>query len=263
MNSPRPTWFGLWLLLLLPRAAAADEAYYMITFGSQMPIYFQANHTHSFAVFVRAHHDGSGQKCILESFAISWMPQSMQVRVGKLQPEPGVNLDIYTTLNWALCDGQRVSRWGPFLIEKELYDRAVAQQAHLNSGAVRYKTVDTGYTTFRVSNCIHALGDLLYDAPRLRIGTPTWGQAGSYFITLHLGRWIIDPHTTHEWVMDALALSNYPIVARHLRDRNPTMRPVLRATQSLLRAGMRQNLRNCASPSTAPPSCPVPHHGGQ
>src|SRR5439155_9922635 len=192
----------------------------------------------------RACSDADGCFHVVEAFTISWMPRTLEIRVGKLHPECGANLDLYTTLNWALGDGQRVSRWGPYLIEKRLYDRAVAQVAHLNSGAVRYKALDTGFPAARVSNCIHGVSDLAEEEPRLRIGTPTWGQAASYFVTLQLGAWIISPRVTHEWVMDALNLQNYPIVHRQLGDRNPTLRPVLRATQSLLRFGMRGNLRD-------------------
>ena len=243
MPSQRLSWLTLGMLFLVPRAASAGETYYIIVFGSQRPIYFESNHTHTFALFVRATTDEGCQRHVVESFPISWMPQSMEVRVGRLRPEPGWNLGIPQTLDWALKDGQRVSRWGPFQITPELYQRALHQKAHLESGAVRYKTLDTGFPTRHVSNCIHAVSDLEHEAPRLRIGTPTWGQAASYFVTLALGHFIVDPHLTHEWVMDAVGLRGYPIVARHLNDRNPTLRPVLRVGQSLLRFGFRQSLR--------------------
>jgi hypothetical protein len=109
---------------------------------------------------------------------------------------------------------------------------------------VRYKALDTGFPTARVSNCTHVVSDPAEEEPRLRIGTAAWGQAASYFVTLQLGAWIINPRVTHEWVMDALNLHNYPIVHRSLGDRNPTGRPLLRAGQSLLRIGMRGNLRD-------------------
>jgi hypothetical protein len=44
--------------------------------------------------------------------------------------------------------------WGPYRIRKDLYDRAAAQRAYLESGAVRYKAADTGYRSARVSNCV-------------------------------------------------------------------------------------------------------------
>ncbi len=239
----RLCWLALATALLIPRAAAAGEVYYVIVFGSQRPLLFEANHTHSFAVFARGCVRPDGEVVLQESFAISWMPQTLEVRVGKLLPEPGVNLDIHTTLKWALGDGQRVSRWGPFEISPELYGRAVEQRAHLESGAVRYKAVDTGFPTDRVSNCIHALTDLEREGWRVRIGTATWGQSASYFITLSLGRHLVNPLQTHEWLMGALGLLNYPIVARDLEDRNPTVRPLLRARQSILRIGFRLSLR--------------------
>ena len=83
---------------------------------------------------------------------------------------------------------------------------------------------------------IHALSQGLI------VGTPTWGQSASYFITLLLSEWMIRPSQTHPWVADYLGLGHYPLVARDLADRNPTARPVLRATQSLMRLGMRRYL---------------------
>jgi hypothetical protein len=243
MTPHRLAWLALGILLTLPRAAAADELHYMIVFGSQRPSYFEANHTHSSAVFARAVCAEGGPR-VVESFAISWMPQSMQVRCGKLRPEPGVNLDIHATLRWALGDGQRVARWGPFLISPELYRRGLRQRAHLESGEVFYKTVDTGFPTRRVSNCIHGVSDLAHEAPRLRICAPTRGQAASYFITLSLGKYLLNPRQKQEWLMDALGLGCYPIVARDLDDGNPTTRPLLRTFQSLRRLGFRASLRD-------------------
>jgi hypothetical protein len=243
MRSQPCLWLALGLLFFLPHAAGADDAYYVIVFGSQRPIFFEANHTHSFALFVRAASDKGGTPHVRETLPISWMPQAMELHVCRLCPEPGFNLDIPATLDWAYSDGQRVSRWGPFAVEKELYDRAARQLAHLKSGTVRYKTVDTGFRTDRVSNCIHAVSDVLRDAPRLRICAPTWGQAASYFITLSFGDYFVEPHVTHEWVIDAVGLRDYPMVARDLGDRNPTRWPLLRAAQSGLRLGARQTVR--------------------
>jgi hypothetical protein len=125
MPRPRLSCCALAALFLLPRAVSADEAYFMVVFGAERPIYFDANHTHTWATFVRACPDADGCLHVVDAFTISWMPRTLEVRAGKLHPECGVNLDRYTSLNWAFSDGLRVSRYGPFRIERQLYDRAV------------------------------------------------------------------------------------------------------------------------------------------
>jgi hypothetical protein len=218
---------------LHPNAARADEAYFVVIFGSQRPIISQPNHTHSFATFIRLTGDlcqpASAQ---LEAFTISWLPQTMEVRVFAFRPECGANFDLPTTLNWACDDGQRISFWGPFQIDKCLYDRALWKFGQLNSGSVQYKAVDTGYNSAEVSNCIHAVADVV-QGPRLRIGTPGWGQSASYFLTLTFQPYFLDGGRTHDWLLDRLGLGCWRLIRRDLDRGNPTVKLLLRGAQNL------------------------------
>jgi hypothetical protein len=220
------------LTALFAGSAPAAESYYMLVFGSQLPTLNRPNHTHSFAAFVRATGPGCGPQCVAGCYTISWMPRTLEIRTHRLLPECGVNLDLHATLRWALHDCQRVSVWGPYQIRKELFDQALRQVARLQSGEVRYKAVDTGHPTRRVSNCFHALSDLAVEAPRLRVGTPGWGESASYFVALTLSPWILDPGQTHDWVLDRLGLGCFPLVRRDL-SRSPTENPLLRAVESV------------------------------
>lgn len=232
MTPRSPRRFGPWALAVLtvlaaalsPAAAPAGESYYVLIFGAQRN-FAEPNHTHSWATFVRV--CGGPQGGWLRHHSISWMPETLEVRVGNRQPEPGVNLDLYTTLNWALNDGQKVSMWGPFQIEPELYWRSVQQSAHLESGEAQYKTVDFGYRTERVSNCIHAVSDLA-GTPRTRVFIPGYGQAASRVCTARLRKFMIEPRQTHPWVADALGLGNYPLRQREVVGVLPTFLPRLR-----------------------------------
>ena len=133
-----------------------------------------------------------------------------------LLPECGRNFDLHTTLRYALGNDERVSLWGPYWIDRELYVRALRQIALLESGRVRYKAVDAGYCSDCVSNCIHAISSIA-EGHRLRIASPLWGRAASYFITWELEPWIIDcDQDKFKWVSTALGLDWYPIIHRDL-----------------------------------------------
>jgi hypothetical protein len=219
-------WAGLALLAgaLLPAAAPAGESYYVIVFGSNRGP-FQPDNTHSWATFVRVCGGPGGGH--LQHHSISWLPETLEVRVRSRRTEPGVNLDLYRTLDWALGDGQRVSMWGPFQIEPELYWSSLHQVERLEGGAVEYKAVDFGYRTERVSNCIHAVSDLA-GSPRARVFIPGYGQAASRVITARLRKFMIEPRQTHPWVAHALGLDHYPIRQRQVVPVLPTFLPQLR-----------------------------------
>jgi hypothetical protein len=245
MHRGRSTWLGLLLTLAWVGGARAGESYFVLVFGSQRPELNRPNFTHTYATFVKVLEDDScPNACSLEAVTISWMPQSLKVQTYHLLPEPGVNLDLRTTLEWARQSKLRTSVWGPYQIKKELYQDAVQQVTRLQSGAVRYKTIDTGYPCRRVSNCIHAVSDLVLREHRLRIGTPSWGEGASYLVTLAMHPWIIDPDRTHDWVLEALELSRHPLVRRNL-DRSPSHGPLLRATQSLFRLWLEHAQGGC------------------
>jgi len=229
MKSARLSGMVFLLLLALSHPAQADEAHFMLVFGSQRPVNLP-RHTHTFATFVRATWDGAGCSAPqIQAWTISWLPRTLCIEVYRLRAECGINLDLHSTLGWARGDGQRLSLWGPYQIQKELFDRALCQIARLQNGAVAYKAVDTGYPPARVSNCSHAVGDLAPDS-RTRLGIRSWGDSASYFVTLSLAPWIIDSRRTHDWLLPRLGLADCPVVRRGLA-RIPTRNPVLRAWQ--------------------------------
>jgi hypothetical protein len=214
---PRLKWALILCALTGANTARAGETYYVMVFGAQRAP-TEPHYTHSWAVFVKAT-DAAG--CpgakVLEHHTISWMPQTLVIRVRALLPEPGVNLDIPTTFRWVLETGQRVSMWGPYQIEPELYGLALKHRAVLESGQVCYKAVDVGHFSDRVSNCIHAVSSA-YTGPRLRVAVPGWGETASFLITRRMKRWFINPHQRHEWVATALGLDQYPIIRRELEN---------------------------------------------
>jgi hypothetical protein len=207
-------------LLLLAGAARADDFYYVAVFAGQT-IPAKPDYSHTFAAFVKASGEGSCPTSfnVEDSFCISWLPANLKVRTNALLPECGHNFRLHETIDYVLRNDERVSVWGPYQIDKKLYDNARRQIGLLESGEVRYKAVDTGYRTDHVSNCIHAVADCA-EGYRLRILSPGFGQTASWVVTQRFRPFIVNTDETHEWVYSYLGLQDYPIIRRDF-DRNP------------------------------------------
>ncbi len=206
-----------WLFLVDSgsRLAAAEDTYYMIVFSNQR-VANLVRFSHTFAAFVKcsgATPTSPGR--VTEIHTISWMPASLNIAVLRARPEPGVLYDLESSLNWAYLINSRLSMWGPYQIQKELYDRAVEQEKRLSAGAMLYKTIDARFRPGVALNCIHAVSDIDTDEGYLQVGTAR-GDAASYGVAQHLKRWIIQPERTHPWVSNELGLDGYPIVLRDL-----------------------------------------------
>jgi hypothetical protein len=192
------------------RAQEVNESYYMTIFSAQANSR-DPRRTHSFATFVKATGTGDSAKdSPIEIHTISWMPQSLDIVILRRQPEPGANLDLESSLRWAESRNSRVSMWGPYQIKKELYDRAVEQEARLSSGQVLYKAIDRRFRPGMASNCIHAVADLDVDNGFLHSGQGR-GDAASRQVAQHLNRWTINPEQTHTWLASRLGLNDQPM----------------------------------------------------
>ena len=211
---------ALLALLLAAGAARAEDFYYVAVFASQtIPAY--PNYSHTFAVFVKASAEGEhpATGTVDECFCISWLPANLKVRTRALAPEDGHNFGLHETIDNALANEERVSVWGPYRTNKTLYDNARRQVQVLESGAVRYKAIDSGRRTDHVSNCIHAVSSCA-EGHRLRILSPGFGQTASWAVTQSFRPFLINTDETHEWVYSYLQLDGYPIHRRDF-DRNP------------------------------------------
>jgi hypothetical protein len=97
--------------------------------------------------------------------------------------------------------------WGPYQIQKELYDRAVEQEARLKSGAVMYKAIDEDFRPAVATNCIHAVCDIDAESGLFQPGR-VWGEPASELVLNHFRRWILDPDKTQKWLIQRLELQD-------------------------------------------------------
>src|SRR5215203_773183 len=127
--------FAILLSLALTPSARAGEEYYLLMFGSQR-VPANPNYSHTFATFVKATWVGDGpcpENPTLEAHTISWLPANLKIRTLALLPECGHNFDLHQSLDFALSTDQRVSMWGAYRIQPELYQLALQRKAELES----------------------------------------------------------------------------------------------------------------------------------
>jgi hypothetical protein len=205
-------------LMLHGGAAWADESYYMIVFGQEGSV-TQLDHT--FAAFVKATGNGPDKaKYTLDVHTLSWMPRSLDVKFLK-RPEEGVNLDLKDSLRLARRAKAELSMWGPFRIQKELFERACRQEARLKNGAIDYKALDARFRPDSAMNCIHAVCDIDRDAGLLSTGTAS-GREASRLVANHLSRWIIASNESPDWIGVRLELGQ-DIIRRELQPKTAVL----------------------------------------
>jgi hypothetical protein len=212
------------VLALAPTVSAAEPVaprYYFILFGGQS-VPFVPRTAHTWATFVKATPAADGTQA-LETVTISWLPTEGPVQPWRLRPVPGKNFSLEETFAIAAKDNARVSMWGPFEIDATRYELACAQTRLLESGAVRFRTVDSLGRNRFVSHCVHAvtyadpeLNRLIQ--PVLRVGEPGTSKLAAKYADS--GAFVGGP-VTHDWLIPAIGLDRFEVVRRTPGERIP------------------------------------------
>jgi hypothetical protein len=195
--------------------ARGGEFYYVMIFGSQSSPKL-LRYTHTWATFVRAVGDGPDPSSFaLQVHTISWLPQTLELHVWRTWPEPGVNLDLYQTLNVVYSQRESVTMWGPFVIDKEVYDRSLWVLQIIASGAPRYRAISTPGNLL-ISDCIHAVAavDPVFGRehyPLIRVGKPASRYIARQIMTRGPARGIEQERYDNSWLIPRLGLDRYPI----------------------------------------------------
>src|SRR5437016_5162113 len=96
------TTAAMLFMALAAKPAQAMDAYYMTLFASERRPLAPPELSHCFGTFIHVSDQQPARPaCRIEAFTISWMPQAMAIRLARLAPECGVNLDLPATLQWA------------------------------------------------------------------------------------------------------------------------------------------------------------------
>lgn len=212
-------------LLLLGTATTvrADERYFAIFFGSESKPW-RPKYTHTWATVVKLTGEGTDlDRYQMEVHTCSWLPATLDVKVWRLRPEKGVNLDLHCTIATMLKNREEVSEWGPYEIRQQGYEKALQQIQRLDSGVVRYRAVDGLSKSRNISNCFHAISDLDPNSSRRRYPLLMAGDEVTYDIIerIHEVRPDIRQSPLGEWLDHRLGLDAYPIVHRLYREGRP------------------------------------------
>jgi hypothetical protein len=181
--------------------------------------------------------DCTRQVVRVEPFTISWMPATLQLRPWRVCPEPGVNLDLHTTIQLMLQQREEVAVWGPYELPADSFARFIAQKARLESGAVQYKCIDPLDRHSNISDCIHAITDKDPTFSRWHYPVIRFGETASQYIVKqwHDCNRVINPGQNNDWLTGVLQLNRYPLVYREyvpgplsvlrVHDRIPALSP--------------------------------------
>lgn len=196
------------LLLIVPTEpkATAEPTYYMVVFAGHRPLN-PPKFAHSFATFIK---ETPGEETPLEVVTISWIGTKSNWRL--FSPEqPGRNMSLEESLQRCVQRGQLISMWGPYQIEPELYHRACAQKAKLDSGCIQWQAVDRRTRQAGIAcNCFHAISDMWTEQGMMHNGLAR-GKTASRQVVQHLGRFILCPPHTHDHLIPLLELDKYCI----------------------------------------------------
>jgi hypothetical protein len=202
-----------------PAPTATPERYFFILYGGQS-LPFKPKTAHTWATFVKAAPDAAGV-LNMEHFTISWLPATGEVKPWKCRAETGRNYSLDETFAIATEQKDRVSMWGPYEIDATRYELAVIQMRFLESGAVRYRAIDSFTRNPWVEHCVHAVtyaDPILREIvqPVLQVGEPGTSRLAARY--LRSGAFI-GGAVTHDWVLEAVGADKYPVVRRHPGER--------------------------------------------
>jgi len=104
----------------------------------------------------------------------------------------------------------RVTRRGPYEIDRRLFERAIRQinllEGRVPGRTVLYKAIDLGYregAEATVLNCIHAVSDVVREPAPLRTWA-TYGDEAARRVMLHLRPWIKSPTVEEPRIWEAI-----------------------------------------------------------
>jgi hypothetical protein len=160
---------------------------------------------HSFALFVHVVRSSTSTRVDgRHTFSISWLPRSLAISIFG-SPEPGVNLAVRDTLDWAASIASPVTARGPYRIKPEFFERARQRREFLDSGSSQFVVLDGKHRRDGAFNCMHAISDLGLTPHLLDTGF-AYGLRANQRILDYFSPWILDANQTHSWLADLLEL---------------------------------------------------------
>ncbi|MCE9566289.1 MAG: hypothetical protein K8U57_30060 [Planctomycetes bacterium] len=197
----------------VPAATGGQPRYYFTLFaGESVP--FRPRTAHTWGTYVKVTPLLGGGESV-EPITISWLPADANVQPYRLRPVAGRNWTLPETLDIMARNNARVSRWGPYEVDANRFELAKKQAAFLESGAARYRSIDSFNMNDHVVNCVHALTHAgpnvrKYIQPVIRVGEPGTSRLAKLY--LH-GAFQSYP-VRHDWLLPLIGADAYPMTPR-------------------------------------------------
>jgi len=204
----------------MPTEITEAPRYYFTLFGGQS-VPFRPRTAHTWATFTRVTPTAGGP--VVEPITISWLPVTGVVEPARLRSVPGRNWSLQDTFAIMAGNNAQVSMWGPFEIDEGRYHAAVAQAQRLDSGAVRFRSLDSLNFRRTVAHCVHAVthADPVLDRriqPVVRVGEPGTSRLAAMYVSS--GAFVGGP-VTHDWLIPATGADQYRVIRRAPGERIP------------------------------------------
>ncbi|WP_439631605.1 hypothetical protein [Gemmata sp.] len=206
-----------------PAAPGVDcqPRYYFTLFAGQS-VPFRPSTAHTWGTYAKVTPAADGRLSV-ETVTISWLPETAVVRPFRLRPEPGKNWSLADTFAIMASHNSQVSRWGPYETDAVRYEMARNQAAYLESGQVRFRSIDSFNTNEHVVNCVHALTSAgpavrKYIQPVIRVGEPGTSRLARLY---HRGGAFPTYPERHDWLLPLIGGDAYPTTPREPGERIP------------------------------------------
>lgn len=213
-----------------PAAVTPPRYFFTIYAGQSVP--FRPRTAHTWGTYTKVISTPDG-KATVDSFAISWLPAEGNVKPLSLRSVPGKNYTHEETLAIQAANNGRVSYWGPYEIDEERFRAAEAQRDYLESGAARYRALDSFNMNRTVVNCVHAMTHAEPSVrnriqPVIRVGEPGTSRLAQLYVK---GGAFLGFPERQDWVLTATGGDPYPTtprlpgeeIARQLRGSPPAV----------------------------------------
>jgi hypothetical protein len=191
------------------------DRYFVTLFGGQGDV-LRPRTAHTWATFIHTTCTPGGER-VVAADTISWLPATLRVRPLARDAELGVNLTLGQTLaHSAGGPRSRIAVFGPFEISTATYQKALAQKALLESGAIRYHSLGLHGRRADVMHCVDAVTRM--DAGWEAAATPSrwFGQAGTVQVVraaVAIGI-VHDSTVSHSWLLHQINPDGYRLVPR-------------------------------------------------
>jgi hypothetical protein len=189
----------------------AEERYFTTIYSAQRPIINLPQFTHTWVTFVKLTRSHPQEKYQVETFTISWLPVTLEVRPRKIIGEPGRNLTPRETIDWCHENRMEIRQFGPFEVQSELFELMRERHGQFERGEKKYRASDIIHLTGEeeASNCTYAVVAPVARQQRFRPVTLGFGYIAGAYVMRRYSDYILDDTHAEHWVSELTGVETF------------------------------------------------------